>query len=114
MRIRRLGRAQQGGQIGLPWCRGQQIVAAHDLVDALIGIVDHDGEVVGRYTVIADQDEVIDRPLDLSVQDIAHGECADLRSEPERGRPLGPHRPTLVVGQVTTRPGIGSRRMVRR
>ena len=40
--------------------RVEQVVAPHDLLDALVGVVDHDGHVVGADAVVAAQHEVVD------------------------------------------------------
>ena len=67
----------------------QQVVAADDLLDALIGVVDDDREVVGEGAVAAAEDDVVDGIGALAVQTVG-----DRR--PRRPRPGGagrtPHR----------------------
>ena len=43
--------------------RVEQVVAAHDLADALPGVVDDHREVVGGRAVVAAHDEVVDDAL---------------------------------------------------
>ncbi len=61
MNVRRRVRAEQRGEMGLPGRRGQQVVAADDLVDTLLGVIDDHGEVVGRHAIATPQHEVVDR-----------------------------------------------------
>ena len=70
VRVRRLRIAQQPRQVGLPRRRRQQVVTAHHLVDALRGVVDHHGEVVGRDAVAATDHEVVDDAGVLTVQHV--------------------------------------------
>ena len=46
-------------QQGLAGRRRQQVVAPADLVDPLGGVVDDDGQVVGRHAVVAAQHDVV-------------------------------------------------------
>ena len=54
---------EQPGEEELARRRLQQVVAAHDLADALPGVVDDHGEVVGGRAVVAAHDEVVDDAL---------------------------------------------------
>ena len=67
----RPGRALEAEQVAeqrLAGGRGEQVVAADDLADALVGVVDDHREVVGEGAVAAAQDEVVDRVGALPVQ----------------------------------------------
>ncbi|SKW99425.1 Uncharacterised protein [Mycobacteroides abscessus subsp. massiliense] len=59
MGVRRHRVAQQRTKVGLAGRGGQQIIAAHHLVDALRVIVDHHRDVVGDHTVAAAHHEII-------------------------------------------------------
>ena len=76
-------------EVGLSRRRGEQVVAAHDLVDALLGVVDDDRQVVGRHAVVAPQHDVVDRAGERAVQLVVDRQLADVGAEPERRRPLG-------------------------
>ena len=54
----RRGEAQQLMQPDLTRGRAQQIAAAHNFGDTLKGVVDHDGQLVGKHAVRAANDEV--------------------------------------------------------
>ena len=110
----RAGQPEQVAEQRLAGRRGQQVVAAHDLFDPLVGIVDDDGEVVGEGAVAAAQDDVVGRVDPLAAQAIDDPSPRRRRSEgaarsfprlgaaadsaaPTRGRfpgsgPRAPHR----------------------
>jgi hypothetical protein len=52
--------AQQVLQVNLPGGRVEKICAAHDIRDALRGIVDDHGELIGEQSVGPIEDEVAD------------------------------------------------------
>ena len=54
------GQAERPGESDLPRRRGEEIRAAHDLRDALFGVVHDDGELVGVGAVGAPHDEIAD------------------------------------------------------
>ena len=51
VQVVRRGQTQQSLQINLPWCRGHQIGAAHNMRNALRAIIDRAGEVIGKALV---------------------------------------------------------------
>ena len=59
--MRRAGQAQAPLQQDLARGAAQQVGAAHDVGDALGGIVDHDRQLICEQTVATAQDEVTDR-----------------------------------------------------
>ena len=73
MRVGRLGCPEQVRELRLRGCLGEQVEAAHDLVDALVGVVDDGCQVVGGHAVGATYDEVVDGPGVGAVQLIEHG-----------------------------------------
>src|SRR4029079_722463 len=83
----------------LPRGVGQMIVAANDMGDAHVVIVDHDGEIVGRRPVASEDDEVVEiligegyASLHLVVDDRL---AVARRLEADRG--LHPWRRVLMV-----------------
>ena len=64
--------AEQRREIGLAWRGGQQIVAAHHLVDTLFGVVDDDREVVGGNAVAPPDHEIVDRAGVFAVQQVTN------------------------------------------
>jgi hypothetical protein len=60
VRVRRRLPAQQRREVRLARSRGEQVVATHDLVNALVGVVDDDREVVRRDAVVALEHDVVD------------------------------------------------------
>ena len=46
----------------------QQVLAADDLIDPCFGVIDDNGEVVRRHTVVAPNHEVVDRPGYLTME----------------------------------------------
>ncbi len=52
----------------LPRCRGNEIGAAHDVGDALLGIVHGTGQVVGEHMLGTVNDEI----ADVVLQSLAH------------------------------------------
>ena len=57
--------AQRRGQPALARGRPEQVGAADDLVDALLGVVDDHRQVVGHGAVVAPDHEVVDDALDV-------------------------------------------------
>ena len=99
--------AEQRGEIGLARRGGEQIITADHLVDALVGIIDDDGQVIGPAGVLAAaaQDEVIDVARIGAVEGVVDGECGDVGKQAKGGlailgRKLGALGRTLVLGEV--------------
>ncbi len=88
--------------------RRQQVGAAHDLVDALVRVVDDDGEVVGGDAVVAAEDDVVDESLDATVQAVHDRHGRHLGVEPERrGSTVGGSTCALRAGEPQAGAGIG-------
>lgn len=64
----------------------QQVGAPDDELDSLIGVVDDDGEVVGRNVIVSTQHDVVDRPLLRAEQLVVEGDLVDLATEPDGER----------------------------
>ena len=77
---------EQRSEIGLPWCGGQQVVAADDLVDALRGVVHDDREVVGRHPVVTTEHHVVHHPGERAAQDIVDRPAVGIGPQPQRAR----------------------------
>ncbi|SUA19971.1 Uncharacterised protein [Neisseria gonorrhoeae] len=60
MGILRCRNAQTLLQIDLARCGNEQVLSAHDVGNALFGIVGNDGELVCPVTVCTEQDEIAD------------------------------------------------------
>ena len=62
-RARSAGSASPSARYSHSWrgVESSEVGAAHDLADALAGVVDHDREVVGERAVVAAHDEVVHR-----------------------------------------------------
>jgi hypothetical protein len=89
--------------------RVEQVVAAHDLADPLVGVVDDDREVVRRRAVVAPQHEVVDDGLDRSVDAVDEADPLGAGVESQRGRAAGGLAPgALRRGQAPARPGVGA------
>ena len=54
------GKREQVGEVGLARARTEEIIPAHDLIDARLNIVDHRHEVVGEHSIAAHEHEVVD------------------------------------------------------
>ena len=106
--------AEQALQVDLPRRRGEQVVAAHDDVDALGGVVDHDGEVVRRHAVVAAQHDVVggagDRPGTDRRRTSTGSAAARRRSAGGRARRVSPRD---LLGEVTARLRVGADGTVR-
>src|SRR5210317_734297 len=61
--------SQAGMEINLSWRRRKQVSAAHDLVDATGGIINYDGQLIGKHPVSTMQDEI----TDSFREDLLHG-----------------------------------------
>ena len=81
MGVHRWRVAEQCGQVGLSRRGREQVVAAYHLIDSGGGVVDHHGQVVGRHPVTAAQHEVVDHAGEFTVQQIGHGELADVGTQ---------------------------------
>ncbi len=68
MRVHQRRQAERLGQVELARRGVEQVVAAHDLADALGGVVGYDRQVAGRSLGVAAHDEVVDHALDVPVQ----------------------------------------------
>ncbi len=88
-------RALEGGeQHQLPRRVGEVVVAADDVRDAHVAIVDGGGEVVGRQTVGAHDDEVADDvggEGDPAADEVVDAHLAVRDTEPDGGRLAGRH-----------------------
>jgi hypothetical protein len=114
VRVHRSGVAEQLLQVDLAGRRGEEVVAADDLVDPLSGIVDDDGEVVGGDTVVAPQHHVVDHPRDGPVHPIGEDDLLAVGAQPQRraaARVL-PGSPR-TCRQTATRAGVRAWRSVR-
>ena len=72
MRVGRLGRSEQVRELRLRGRLGEQVEATHDLVDALVGVVDDGRQVVRGHAVRAAHDEVVDGSGVGAVQLVEH------------------------------------------
>ena len=72
VRPRRPRQAEEIAEQRLAGGRWEQVVAADDLPNPLLGIVDDDGQVVGEGAVTAAQDEVVDHVGSLAAQPVGH------------------------------------------
>ena len=94
-----------------------EVGAAHDLLDALLGVVDDHREVVGERAVAAPDHEVVDHALDPAQEPVLEPHGSAVRADAQRGR--APRRPLLRElrpAQAQARPGVGAlgQRPVRR
>ena len=111
--VARRGQTEQPAKVDLARRRGQQVVAPHDLGDALRGIVDHDGEVVRGHAIVAAQHYVVDcggAPTDHRILEgnlVAIGKEAQRRSAPVGSlrRPCRGRKPA-ACSRITT-VGVG-------
>ena len=81
----------------------EQIDAANDCRDALLGIVDHDGEVIGRQAVAAHDDVVAGRgaeiDLGIALQAVVERSASrDRRARARQHRRLAPAASRHVPG----------------
>ena len=60
MQVAGCGYAEDALQVDLPGGYVEEVLAAHDVVDAGAGVVDYDCELVGVMTVAALEDEIAD------------------------------------------------------
>ena len=109
------GSAQQVEEVGLAWRDIKEIVTAHHLLDALVGIVHHDREVVGGHSVVATQHDVVRRVGQLAVEAIYDRHDLTSRPKAKGGGPTGRlPRGDLAIGQIATRTQVAARNRVRR
>ena len=93
----------------------EQIVAPHDLLDALVVIVHHDGHVVGGHAVVAAQHDVVGGPRDLAVQPVEDRHRRTIGPQAQRRGPaLSLAVPAASRAQVAARSGVGPGPHVRR
>ena len=101
----------------LPRCGAHKVIAAHDFGDALVRVIDDDGQVVRPHPVRAPQHHVIDGVDDGAVQGVLgtpfpHVGAQSQRRPPalrrQRRRPLGP----LGLRQIPAGPGVRTGRAV--
>lgn len=89
VQIVRDGQAEEGLQDDVARCRGQQVGAPDDVVDALLGVVDDHGEVVGIDAVGALQDEVTtlagDGAGDTALLAVDEGDACFRYAQPQGG-----------------------------
>ncbi len=62
MRVGRVGKTKPLLLIDLPGCRDQQVSTAHDAVDVLVCVIDHDGQLIGSVAVRPANNEITDIP----------------------------------------------------
>ena len=86
VQVPRLGQPEQALQLDLAGRRCQQVVAAHDDVDALGGVVDDDGEVVRRHAVVAPQHDVVGHAGVATGDAVVERDRLPRRPQPQRGR----------------------------
>ena len=89
--------------LALPTAIHQVIIAAHDMCDLHVVIIDHHGEIIGRIAIRAQQDEVIEflgRPAHRALDRVLEHDIAVGRLETHRERLVG-----RTVGRVTVAPG---------
>ena len=89
----------------MPRRRVEQVVAAHDLLDALGGVVDHDRQVVGDRPVVAAHHEVVDHALDVAVQAVDESDALTAGAYPQGRRSRRP--PRLQLGLCEPQAGAG-------
>ena len=61
--------------------------ATAKLLNALIGVVHHNGELVGGRVIAAPEHEVVHYAAGLAVEQVVEADRLGLRVEPQRGRP---------------------------
>ena len=103
--VRRLGKAERPREEELARRGVEQVVAAHDLLDALGGVVDHDREVVGDRPVVAAHHEVVDHALDVAVQAVGEADALAVGAYPQGRRSRRP--PRLPLGLREPQAGAG-------
>ena len=57
-------------KVHLSRSRHEEIVAAHDFIDSLPRIIHHHGKVVGRYSIVSTEYDIVDSPFDFANQQI--------------------------------------------
>ncbi len=109
--MRVLGRRQleQPGEVDLAGRRIEQIVATHDLGDALGGVVDHDGQVVGGHAVVALQHDVVDHPAERTGDPVDELDPLVVAAQAQcRPATVRLPRPPLAVAEVAACAGVGT------
>jgi RNA polymerase sigma-70 factor (ECF subfamily) len=100
---------EQLGKQHLSGRRFEEVIAADDLADAPIGIIDDDREVVCRNVVAAPEDEVVDRPGLRAVQTVREGHRRRARVKaPRARRRRTPARRTLALRKRATGAAVGA------
>jgi hypothetical protein len=80
----------------------QEVGAAHDVGDALVGIVDHHGELVGKQPVAAAEHEV----AESCVEPLRHRPCARSVKAIARAERSGRRLDARPSAQAAARSGI--------
>ncbi len=89
MGVARDRQTEQPVQFDLPWCRGQQIVAADHFGDALGGIVDDHGEVVRGHPVVALQHDIVGTSGLRTTDPVVERHGPAVTEQPQRRTPTG-------------------------
>ncbi|SIA83898.1 Uncharacterised protein [Mycobacteroides abscessus subsp. abscessus] len=101
------------GELRLRGRLGEQVEAAHDLVDALERVVDDGRQVVGGHAVRAAHDEVVDSSGVGAVQLVEHGPLGRGGGQAQRGgAPQSGQSLNVAAGAVALEdePARGQRR----
>ena len=115
VRPRRPRSTEQVEQVGLAGRGVEQIVTPHDLLDALVVIVHHDGHVVGGHAIVPAQHDVVGGPRDLAVQPVEDRHRRTIGPQAQRRGPaLSFAVPAAGRAQVAARSGVGPGPHVRR
>ena len=108
---RRARPTEQVEQVGLARRGVEQVVAAHDLLHALVVVVHDDGHVVGGHAVVAAQHDVVGGPGDLAAQPVDDRDRLAVRragaAPPAGPRPRAPA--TSAAVEVAAGAGVGAR-----
>jgi hypothetical protein len=88
-------------QVNLPGSRVKQVRPAHDLCDSLVGIVDHDGQLVGGQPIGSLDHEITDRAFELgfygSLYEIGESDAGPVHPQPYCAG-LFPHSQSAATG----------------
>ena len=86
--------------------RRQQVVTTHHRGDLLVGVVDHDRQVVRRHAVVAAQHDVVDDAVCTPANRSWTAIAPSSPSQADRRRALASTDDALARGQITARPGV--------
>src|SRR5690606_10013585 len=106
MRIRRHAHPEHVSQMRLNWRDEQQIDPPHYLPDFLPGIVEDDGEVVRRRSVVSAYDQIVEFGRDRAMENVIDRPCGGFSAQTQGG---GAFAPTLIafdIAEIATRPRI--------